>query len=173
MSTEGTVIGQMEFPTIEEHTVPVVPPPPTDAPNAGITPVAPNPGITSVAPNPGITPVSTNAEITNAGIKQEFIESKEQNEGPTILSDEVVLELTEEFLTEILKTVDDLCNKIKNGDPDLERTLEVNQILNYGVNCYRQVKLLVQNFITRWHILMRGHSVITYVKKRGRWYHHV
>ena len=128
MSTEETVSVQMEFATIEEHTVTVVAPPPTDAPNAGITPVAPNPGITPVAPN---------AEITNAGIKQEFIESKEQNEGTTILSDEVVLELTEEFLTEILKTVDDLCNKIKNGDPDLERTLEVNQILNYGVNCYR------------------------------------
>ena len=146
MSTEETVSVQMEFATIEEHTVTVVAPPPTDAPNAGITPVAPNPGITSVAPNPGITPVdpnpgitpvAPNAGISNAGIKQEFIESKEQNEGTTILSDEVVLELTEEFLTEILKTVDDLCNKIKNGDPDLERTLEVNQILNYGVNCYR------------------------------------
>ena len=155
MSTEETVSVQMEFATIEEHTVTVVAPPPTDAPNAGITPVAPNagitsvvpnpgitsvapnPGITPVAPNPGISPVAPNAGISNAGIKQEFIESKEQNEGPTILSDEVVLELTEEFLTEILKTVDDLCNKIKNGDPDLERTLEVNQILNYGVNCYR------------------------------------
>ena len=146
MSTEETVSVQMEFATIEEHTVTVVAPPPTDAPNAGITPVAPNPGITSVAPNPGIspvapnpgiTPVAPNAGISNAGIKQEFIESKEQNEGTTILSDEVVLELTEEFLTEILKTVDELCNKIKNGDPDLERTLEVNQILNYGVNCYR------------------------------------
>ena len=31
------------------------------------------------------------------------------------------LELSDEFLTAILKQVDDLCDNIKNGDPDIER----------------------------------------------------
>ena len=51
------------------------------------------------------------------------------------------LDITEEFIISILKQVDELCDNIKNGDPDLERTLEVNQNLNEAVSCYR-VKLL-------------------------------
>jgi len=47
------------------------------------------------------------------------------------------LELSEEFLTTIVKYVDDLCDIISNGDPNLERTLEVNQNLNMAVNFYK------------------------------------
>ena len=47
------------------------------------------------------------------------------------------LELSEEFLTTIIKYVDDLCDIISNGDPNLVRTLEVNQNLNDAVNCYK------------------------------------
>jgi hypothetical protein len=47
------------------------------------------------------------------------------------------LELTEEFITLILKQVDDLCENIQNGDPNMDRTLEVNQNLNNAVHCYR------------------------------------
>ena len=47
------------------------------------------------------------------------------------------LELSEEFLTTIVKYVDDLCDIISNGDPNLVRTLEVNQNLNMAVNCYK------------------------------------
>jgi len=47
------------------------------------------------------------------------------------------LDVSEEFLTTILKYVDDLCNIISNGDPNLERTMEVNQNLNNAVSIYR------------------------------------
>merc|ERR1712204_95956 len=40
------------------------------------------------------------------------------------------LQLSEEFIIFILTQVDNLCENIKNGDPDVERTLEVNQSLN-------------------------------------------
>ena len=46
------------------------------------------------------------------------------------------LELSEEFITLILKQVDDLCENIKNGDPNINRTSEVNQNLNNAVHCY-------------------------------------
>ena len=51
------------------------------------------------------------------------------------------LDLSDEFLTAILKQVDELCDNIKNGDPNVERTIEVSQKLNSAVTCYR-VKLL-------------------------------
>ena len=47
------------------------------------------------------------------------------------------LELTEEFISLILKQVDNLCESIQNGDPNMDRTLEVNQNLNNAVHCYR------------------------------------
>ena len=47
------------------------------------------------------------------------------------------LDLSEEFLVSILKQVNDLCENIKSGDPDIERTIKVNQNLNNAVNCYR------------------------------------
>merc|ERR1712008_428474 len=53
------------------------------------------------------------------------------------LSEGMNLDLTEEFIIFILQQVDELCENIKNGDPDNERTLEVNQDLNNAVSCYR------------------------------------
>ena len=47
------------------------------------------------------------------------------------------LELSEQFIEFILNQVDVLCETIKNGDPDIIRTLEVNQKLNDAVDCYR------------------------------------
>ena len=43
------------------------------------------------------------------------------------------LDLSEEFLIFILKKVDDLCENIKTGDPDVMRRLKVNQNLNNAV----------------------------------------
>merc|ERR1712048_1536610 len=39
------------------------------------------------------------------------------------------LDLSEDFLSEILKSVEDLCIYITNGDPNMERTIEVNRNL--------------------------------------------
>ena len=47
------------------------------------------------------------------------------------------IELSEEFLTTILKYINDLCDIISNGDPNLERKVEVIQNLNNDVTCYR------------------------------------
>ena len=46
-------------------------------------------------------------------------------------------DLSDEFLIFILKQVDDLCENIKTGDPDIKRRLEVNQNLNNAVAFYR------------------------------------
>ena len=51
------------------------------------------------------------------------------------------LDLSEEFLISILKQVDDLCENIKSGDPDIERTIKVNQNLNNAVTFYRELDL--------------------------------
>ena len=56
----------------------------------------------------------------------------------TKLSEGMNLDLTEEFINFVLQQVDELCENIKNGDPDNERTLEVNQNLNHAVSCYRR-----------------------------------
>ena len=69
----------------------------------------------------------------------------EFDEEPNILEEEknsklsggMNLDLAEEFIIFILQQVDELCENIKNGDPDNERTLEVNQNLNNAVRCYR------------------------------------
>ena len=63
------------------------------------------------------------------------------------ISDVSELNLSEEFLSEILKQVNELCDSIKNGDPDTERTQKVSQNLNDAVNCYR-TKLDLKNQIT-------------------------
>jgi hypothetical protein len=47
------------------------------------------------------------------------------------------LDFSEEFLVSILKQFNDLCENIKSGDPDIERTIEVNQNLNNAVTFYR------------------------------------
>ena len=55
------------------------------------------------------------------------------------------VDLSEEFLSGILKLIDELCDAIRNGDPDLERTLEVNENLNNSVSCYRHKLLFVDS----------------------------
>ena len=47
------------------------------------------------------------------------------------------LQLSEEFIIFILKQVDELCENIRNGDPDVERVTEVHQGLNNIMSCYR------------------------------------
>jgi hypothetical protein len=71
--------------------------------------------------------------------KYEFDEEPNilEDEKNTKLSEGMNLDLTEEFLIFILQQVEELCENIKNGDPDNERTLEVNQNLNNAVSCYR------------------------------------
>ena len=71
--------------------------------------------------------------------KYEFDEEPNilEEEKNSKLSEGMNLDLTEEFIISILQQVDELCEKIKNGDPDNERTLEVNQNLNNAVSCFR------------------------------------
>ena len=71
--------------------------------------------------------------------KYEFDEEPNilEEEKNTKLSEGMNLDLTEEFINFVLQQVDELCENIKNGDPDNERTLEVNQNLNDAVSCYR------------------------------------
>ena len=59
------------------------------------------------------------------------------------------LELSEDFIVFILKQVDELCQNIKNGDPDIERTLEVNQNLSSAVSCYRNKLSLEKQIIIK------------------------
>jgi len=65
--------------------------------------------------------------------KHDILEEKKKDN----LCDGMNLDLTEEFIILILQQVDELCENIKNGDPDDQRTLEVNQNLNNAVSCYR------------------------------------
>ena len=59
-------------------------------------------------------------------------------------------DISEEFLSKILKTVDELCDDIKNGDPDIERMLQVNLNLNNAVSCYKNIlSLRKQNLVQR------------------------
>jgi len=48
------------------------------------------------------------------------------------------LELPEDFISSILKQVDELCDNIRNGDPDINRTIVVNDNLNNAVSCYKE-----------------------------------
>ena len=71
--------------------------------------------------------------------KYEFDEEPDilEEEKNTKLSEGMNLNLTKEFIIFILQQVDEPCENIKNGDPDNERTLKVNQNLNNAVRCYR------------------------------------
>ena len=71
---------------------------------------------------------------------------KEKNEyfldqNQTDLNASAYLDLSEEYIASILQQVDELCENIKNGDPDMERTLKINNNLNNAVGVYR-VKLI-------------------------------
>ena len=56
------------------------------------------------------------------------------------------VELSEQFAAFILSQVDELCEIIKNGDPDIKRTMDVNQKLNDAVDCYRIMSVRLLNF---------------------------
>ena len=70
-------------------------------------------------------------------IKIKVETNKYQDEKLNDLIDSSNLELSEQFAAFILSQVDELCEIIKNGDPDLKRTIDVNQKLNDAVDCYR------------------------------------
>ena len=59
------------------------------------------------------------------------------------------LQLSEEFIIFILKQVDELCESIKNGDPDLERVIEVHQGLNNVMSCYRNTLSSEKQFLIK------------------------
>ena len=48
-------------------------------------------------------------------------------------------ELSEQFIVFILKQVDKLCENIKNGDPDSNRSSEINENLENAMNSYRNI----------------------------------
>ena len=61
--------------------------------------------------------------------------------------------MSEEFLYTVLQQVDNLCDIIRNGDADLERTLEVNQNLNNAVSCYRNKLDIIDSKILKKEII--------------------
>ena len=69
-------------------------------------------------------------------IKQENHDLKVQ-QNFKIFDNNSDLDLSEEFLTMILKQVDVLCYIINNGDPNIQRTVKVIQVLNNAINCYK------------------------------------
>ena len=55
------------------------------------------------------------------------------------------LDVSEEFLTTVLRYVDDVCNLINNGDPNLARSMEVSENLSKAVTCYRDELLILES----------------------------
>ena len=76
-------------------------------------------------------------------IKQEFQESKVLDTYD--VGQNGNLDLSEEFLSSILKQVDNLCDAIQRGDSIIERTIIVNQQLNEAVSCYRNQLILIDS----------------------------
>ena len=74
------------------------------------------------------------------------------------------LQLSEEFIIFILKQVDELCENIKNGDPDVERVIEVHQGLNNVMSCYRNKlspeKQMIIKSEAQEHYNLDEHTVI-------------
>ena len=66
-------------------------------------------------------------------------------DGSLLYFDSFDLDVSEDFINKILKHVDNLCDIIRNGDPSLERTTEVNENLNSAVSCYRSRLLLIDS----------------------------
>ena len=79
-------------------------------------------------------------------IKIKVETNKYQDGEQNYLIDSSNLELSEQFAAFILSQVDELCEIIKNGDPDLKRTMDVNQKLNDAVDCYRIMSVWLWNF---------------------------
>jgi hypothetical protein len=76
-------------------------------------------------------------KTSKVGIKEDMEELEYQEQLDFALGNQSDLELSEDFIVFILEQIDNLCENIKNGDPDTERTLEVNHNLNNAVSCYR------------------------------------
>ena len=79
-------------------------------------------------------------------IKIKVETKKYQDDIENYLIDSSNLELSEQFAAFVLSQVDELCEIIKNGDPDLKRTMDVNQKLNDAVDCYRIMSVRLWNF---------------------------
>jgi hypothetical protein len=75
-------------------------------------------------------------------LASEKLDEIENNIEHQTLDNDFKFEISEEFLSKILKAVDELCDDIKNGDPDIERMLQVNLNLNNAVSCYKSMLCL-------------------------------
>ena len=76
-------------------------------------------------------------------IKQEFQDSKVLDIYD--VGQKGDLELSEEFLSSIIKQVEDLCDSIQEGDPIVERAISVNQQLIDAVSSYRNQLILIDS----------------------------
>ena len=84
----------------------------------------------------------TNDNTKNGDDFEEYDEANGETNGKTNEYEEQIkdgsnFELSEQFISFIIQQVNVLCEHIKSGDPDIERTREVNQKLNDAVDCYR------------------------------------
>ena len=70
-------------------------------------------------------------------LKVETNEFQDENQISPIVSSN--FELSEQFVVFILQQVDELCENIKNGDPDTNRSSEINENLENAVNSYRSI----------------------------------
>ena len=70
-------------------------------------------------------------------LKVETNEFQDENQISPIVSSN--FELSEQFIVFILQQVDELCENIKNGDPDTNRSSEINENLENAVNSYRNI----------------------------------
>ena len=70
-------------------------------------------------------------------LKVETNEFQDENQISPIASSN--FELSEQFIVFILQQVDKLCENIKNGDPDTNRSSEINENLENAVNSYRNI----------------------------------
>ena len=57
------------------------------------------------------------------------------------------VELSEEFLSEVLRLVDEVCDVINKGDSNFDRTVKVIQNLKDDVSCYRNKLALIDSKI--------------------------
>ena len=76
-------------------------------------------------------------------IKQEFQESKVLDIYD--VGQNVDIELSEEFLSSIIKQVEDLCDSIQKGDPIIKRAISVNQQLIDAVSSYSNQLILIHS----------------------------
>ena len=76
-------------------------------------------------------------------IKQEFQDSTVIDAYDVGENDDI--ELSEEFLSSIIKQVEDLCDSIQKGDPITERAILVNQQLIDAVGSYRDQLILIDS----------------------------